>query len=64
MKIETVQELIDKLQAIEDKSKPIFVYDNSTSQLSDINLIDTDLGDRVDLNIDTETVAETKSARE
>ena len=63
MKIETVQELIDKLQAIEDKSKPIFVYDNSTSQLSDINLIDTDLGDRVDLNIDTETVAETKSAR-
>lgn len=50
----TVQDLIDTLQEIpyhERIHMPVMVYNEETSQLSKIHLVDTDLGDRVDLNI-------------
>ena len=47
----TVKELIEILQEVEDKSKPIFIYDVEQSELKNITLIDTDISDRVDINI-------------
>jgi len=55
----TVQELIDKLNAVEDKSKPIFGFinvlsanGNETYDLAVISDVDVCLTDRVDINID------------
>ena len=47
----TVKELIEELQQIENKDLPVFVYDVEQSDLIDITLIDTDISDRVDINI-------------
>ena len=53
-KIKTVQDLIDELSDIENKSLPIFAYvttENDTYNLYTIE-IDTTISDRVDINID------------
>lgn len=50
----TVQELIDTLQEIPFHDRihmPVMVYNEETSQLSKIHLVDTGLNTRVDLNI-------------
>ena len=50
LNINTVQELLDQLNNVEDKSLPVFIYDNG--EILDISLVDTDISDRVDINID------------
>ena len=47
----TVKELIEELQQIENKDLPVFVYDVEQGELNGITLIDTDISDRVDINI-------------
>jgi len=50
LNINTVQELLDQLNNVEDKSLPVFIYDNG--EILNISLVDTDISDRVDINID------------
>lgn len=54
-RINTVQELIEALETVKDKSKPIFVYTECGVDIQDditeIVSIDYDLSDRVDINI-------------
>ena len=50
LNVNTVQELLDQLNNVEDKSLPVFIYDNG--EILDISLVDTDISDRVDINID------------
>ena len=50
LNIDTVQELLDQLNNVEDKSLPVFIYDNG--EILNISLVDTDISDRVDINID------------
>lgn len=51
-----VQELIDELQKVSDKSVEVFIYysgDNDldrNGQLAEIQFVDDDLGSRVDIN--------------
>lgn len=57
MAIKTVQDLIDELNKIEDKTKPIFGYvvdDDSgdTYEIVPITLVDDSISDRVDINLD------------
>lgn len=50
----TVQELIDALLEIPSHDRvhmPVMVHNEKTAHLSKIHLVDTDLSDRVDLNI-------------
>lgn len=50
----TVQELIETLLQIPLHDRihmPVMIHNEETSQLSKINLVDINLGDRVDLNI-------------
>ena len=47
----TVKELIEELQQIENKDLPVFVYNVEQGELNDITLIDTDISDRIDINI-------------
>lgn len=51
----TVQELIDKLQDVENKDLPVYVYDNTEyiqgHNLANIMNVDLTISDRVDLNI-------------
>jgi len=55
MPIQTVQDLLDALNNIEDKSKPIFgfVTDNNDNryEIVPIQLVDDTISDRVDINI-------------
>lgn len=51
-RINTVQELIDQLNNVEDKTKPVFIYDTKNSDLLHISLVDTDISDRVDINLE------------
>lgn len=53
----TVAELIDVLSKVENKDLPIAVYDVDSGYLHDFD-IDTDLTDRVDLNISTDQEVE------
>ena len=46
----TVQELIVKLEDIENKDLPIFVYDENNSEIYPVNSVDNTIGDRVDIN--------------
>ena len=46
----TVQDLINELQQVENKSKPVFVYDEN-SNLYDLSVVDREISDRVDINI-------------
>ena len=50
LNINTVQELLDQLNNVEDKSLPVFIYDNG--EILNISLVDTDISNRVDINID------------
>lgn len=53
-RIVTVQDLIDKLSAVEDKSKPIFGYLNingNTYDVVNIETVDDTVSDRVDINL-------------
>lgn len=53
--IATVQDLIDKLNEVEDKSKPVFAYLNvngETYEVVPILMVDDTISDRVDINID------------
>lgn len=47
----TVQDLINELNTVEDKTKPVFIYNNKNSDIYSIELVDTDISDRVDINI-------------
>lgn len=50
----TVQDLIDTLLRIPSHERvhmPVMVHNEKTAHLSKIHLVDTDLSDRVDLNI-------------
>lgn len=54
--INTVQELINELMKVEDKTKPIFIYHEDLGEcqgedFSPIISVDHDLSDRVDLNL-------------
>jgi hypothetical protein len=51
--IETVQDLIDQLNKVEDKSKPIYGFLNINGDIYDavnVALVDDTLTDRVDIN--------------
>jgi hypothetical protein len=54
MAINTVQDLLDELNAIEDKTKPVFGFITTDKdgqyELIPIVLVDNDISDRVDLN--------------
>ena len=50
LNVNTVQELLDQLNNVEDKSLPVFIYDNG--EILNISLVDTDISNRVDINID------------
>ena len=60
MAINSVQDLIDELNQVEDKSKPIFAYvtlltergGQESFDCANITDIDFNLTDRVDINID------------
>jgi hypothetical protein len=56
--IKTVQDLIDELNKIKDKSKPIFSYITNelgeTFEVVPIRLVDDTISDRVDINIHIE----------
>lgn len=60
MAIKTVQDLIDELNQVEDKSKPIFAYitlltergGQESFDCAVISDVDFNLTDRVDINID------------
>ena len=47
----TVAELIGILKNVENKSLPVFIYNNENGELFDISLVDYDLTDRVDINL-------------
>ena len=47
----TVQELINILSELENKNLPVYVYNTENSEIHEISLVDTDISDRVDLNI-------------
>jgi hypothetical protein len=52
--IKTVQDLIDKLNEVEDKTKPVFAYLNINGdnyEVVPISLVDDTISDRVDINI-------------
>jgi hypothetical protein len=59
MQIQTVQDLIDKLNEVEDKTKPVFAF--VTTDMDEqfdvvpIIMVDNDISDRVDINIHIET---------
>lgn len=51
----TVQELINELNLIENKSLPVYIYALNTlpgSEIHDINSIDTSISDRIDINVE------------
>ena len=50
LNVNTVQELLDQLNNVEDKSLPVFIYDNG--EILNISLVDTDISNRVNINID------------
>jgi hypothetical protein len=53
----TVQNLIDKLNEVEDKSKPIFGYINingDTYEVVPIIMVDDTISDRVDINLEVD----------
>ena len=50
LNVNTLQGLVDQLNNVEDKSLPVFIYDNG--EILNISLVDTDISDRVDINID------------
>ena len=47
----TVRQLIEQLQNAEDLDMPVYVYSVTGSDLFPVTLVDTDLTDRVDVNI-------------
>jgi hypothetical protein len=57
MVIKTVQNLIDELNKIEDKTKPVFGFiideleETNTHELVKITLVDNSISDRVDINL-------------
>lgn len=51
--IETVLDLIEVLNKVEDKSLPIYAFSYMTEEISTIDFVDV-LSDRVDLNIQDE----------
>lgn len=55
MAIKTVQDLIDQLNAVKDKTKPVFGYivneiTEETDEIVTITLVD-EISDRVDINL-------------
>ena len=54
IKIVTVQDLIDSLNEVEDKTKPVFLYNCATSQRYEDLEIDDTLTDAVDINFGEE----------
>ena len=48
----TVKQLIAQLEDMPEDLE-VFVYDLATTDSHSIEQVDTDLGDRIDLNIDT-----------
>ena len=50
--INTVQDLINALQLVENKELPVFVYSEDFDiDLQEISLVDYDISDRVDINV-------------
>lgn len=47
----TVAELIKELQEIENQDRPIFFFNTYTTDLMEVESIDTGISDRVDINI-------------
>lgn len=51
-KINTVQDLINALQLVENKELPVFVYSEDFDiDLQTVSLVDYDISDRVDINV-------------
>ena len=50
----TVQDLIDTLKLVGDKSKPVFI--NVDNEILPISLVDDDISDRLDLNAELQNV--------
>lgn len=50
-KMLTVQDLLDTLQAIPDKSLPVFIYNAYNGEIDPIEDIDISLTDRVDIQV-------------
>jgi hypothetical protein len=46
----TVQDLINLLDNLPDKNLPIFLYNNTITELTD-DMIDLNITDRIDINI-------------
>lgn len=50
--IKTVQDLINALQEVKDKSLPVYVYSEDFDiDIQEVSLVDTDISDRVDINV-------------
>ena len=47
----TVQDLIDALEQVEDKSLPVFAYNGEPME---VDFVDNTITDRVDLNVITD----------
>ena len=57
MQINTVQELIDILNQVDDKTKPIFGFVNingDTYEAVPIVMVDNTISDRVDINLEVD----------
>lgn len=50
----TIQQLIDELKRIPDKSLPVFFYNSFTDDIQSIDKIDPCLTDRLDLMTESE----------
>jgi hypothetical protein len=55
MAINTVQDLINALNEVEDKTKPVFGYittdKDETYEVVQITMVDNSISDRVDINL-------------
>ena len=49
MKTMTVQDLIDELCMVEDRTLPVYIWQDDN--IKPIDMVDTSISDRVDINI-------------
>jgi hypothetical protein len=52
--IKTVQDMIDELQQVEDKTVPIYAYDQTTGGRVEFSMVDDDIDGQVDINFDSD----------
>lgn len=55
-KATTVQDLINILNNIQDKTLPIFCYDDQHGEIFNISTIDTNISDRIDINFSCDSL--------